>query len=218
MTKRLVLFGPPGSGKDTQGSLISTKLGIPHIASGSALREEIANGTDIGKRFQSLINGGNLVPDEFMFEFLEKLLSRYSLQNGFVLNGFPRTVPQAEFLDAYLLKNAASVDLVVSLVVDESEIVKRLSGRRTCENCGAVYNVYYYPPKVEGICDICGGKIYQRDDDSEESVKKRIKVYGDETLPLFTYYSDKKLLYEVDGLGTVDEVNSRIMEILNDRN
>jgi len=218
MRKHLVLFGPPGSGKDTQGNLISEKLGIPHISSGNALREEIANGTEIGKRFESLINGGNLVPDEFMFRFFEKLLANYNIEDSFVLNGFPRTIAQAEFIDKFLLEHNASIDLVINLIVEEGEIIKRLSGRRTCEKCEAVYNIYYYPPKVEGVCDLCGSKLYQRDDDAEESVKKRIEVYKDETLPLFGYYARKDLLHEVDGVGSLNEVNARIMELLNDRN
>jgi adenylate kinase len=218
MRKHLVLFGPPGSGKDTQGNLISEKLGIPHISSGNALREEIANGTETGKRFESLINGGNLVPDEFMFRFFEKLLANYNIEDSFVLNGFPRTIAQAEFIDKFLLEHNASIDLVINLIVEEGEIIKRLSGRRTCEKCEAVYNIYYYPPKVEGVCDLCGSKLYQRDDDAEESVKKRIEVYKGETLPLFGYYARKDLLREVDGVGSLNEVNARIMELLNDRN
>lgn len=216
MRRNLVLFGPPGSGKDTQGNLISEKLGIPHISSGIALRKEISSGTEIGKRFESLINGGSLVPDEFMFQFFEKLLSNYYLNNGYVLNGFPRTVPQAKFIEEFLLKKNALIDAVISISVEEGEILKRLSGRRNCEKCGAVYNIYYYPPQTERVCDICGGALHQRSDDSEESVKKRFQVYTDETVPLLDYYLDKGIVFEVDGEGTVDSVSRRILEVVND--
>jgi adenylate kinase len=216
MKEHLVLFGPPGSGKDTQGKILSSELVIPHISSGAALREEISNGTAVGKRFQSLINEGHLVPDDFMCEFFLKLLSKYDLVKGFVLNGLPRTAAQAEFIDDFLRKVNASIDVVVSISVSDEEIIKRLSGRRTCSKCGAVYNIYYYQPKVVSVCDVCGGTLYQRDDDREEPVKNRIEVYKKETLPLFNYYAKKGLLCAVDGNGAVEEVNQRIMGVIND--
>lgn len=216
MKKHLIIMGPPGSGKDTQGKRISEKQRIPLISSGDALRDEIANGTVIGRKFQELIAKGLLVPDEVMFEFIDNLLSKYDLSEGFIFNGFPRTIPQAEFIDCYLKKRNIEIDKVVYLNVLDEEILRRISGRRTCKNCGSVFNLYYSKPNIDGKCDNCGGELFQREDDSEESVLKRISVYKKSTLPLIDYFREKKLLTEIDGNCTPEEVINRILEAIDD--
>ncbi len=216
MKKHLILVGPPGSGKDTHGKILSQKIGIPLISSGEVLRDEIANRTEIGIRFESLINKGLLVSDDVMETFFEKILFKYDLSKGFILNGFPRTVSQAEFINRYLFEHNVCIDCVLNIAVSDDEIIKRLSGRRTCKKCGAVYNIYYYRSKVDSVCDLCGGELYQRDDDREDIVKDRTKIYIKNTFPLIEYYGKKSLLCEINGNGIIDEVSKRIVEAVND--
>jgi len=216
MKSYLILLGPPGSGKDTQGKRISEHLVLPLVSTGEALRDEIARGTDLGNKFKELIEKGQLVPDEVMFEFISELLSRIDLVNGFVFNGFPRTIEQAEYVDSYLLSSGILVEAVLNLSVSDAEIVKRISGRRTCRSCGAVYNIYYMHPENDEVCDKCGGELLQREDDKEEAVLRRISVYREETLPLIDYYMEKGILFDIFGEGTPDEVYYRLLEVVND--
>lgn len=216
MKKYLIIMGAPGSGKDTQGKRISEKQKIPLISSGDALRDEIANGTPIGKKFQELIAKGLLVPDEVMFEFIDNLLSKYDLSRGFIFNGFPRTIPQAEFINCYLNKRNIEIDAALYLNVSDEEILRRISGRRICKNCGSVFNLYYSKPNIDGKCNNCGGELYQREDDFEDSVLKRISVYKESTLPLIDYFSKKKILIEIDGNGAFEKIMERILEAIND--
>jgi adenylate kinase len=214
MRTHIVLLGPPGAGKGTQGQFISKNLNIPFISSGDALREELGNNTDIGSKFRKYINAGLLVPDEIVEEFIGKLLDRYDLNDGFIFDGFPRTVHQADFIIEYLKKKNLSIDVVIYLSIKDEEIIKRISGRRICPNCGAVYNIYFNPPKFDNKCDLCGVELIYREDDKEEVVRERINVYKKETHPLINYFKEKGLLEEVEASGTVKEVQNRIQEVL----
>jgi adenylate kinase len=216
MKTHLVLIGLPGAGKGTQGQLIAEKLGIPFISSGDALRKELETDDEIAKEFKEYMNKGLLVPDEVVEEFLEEMLERYNLKKGFVFDGFPRTVHQADFIGKYLEKKGISLDAVLYLKISDEEIIKRISGRRVCPKCGAIYNIYYNPPKHDEICDVCGTPLIQREDDKECVVRKRLDVYKKETQPLINYYSDKNLLTTVDATGTVEEVQARLEAVLND--
>ncbi len=215
MKTHIVLLGLPGVGKGTQGQLLSSRMGIPFISSGDALRSELTRGTNIAKEFEKYMNAGLLVPDSIVEEFIADMLSKYNLEKGFIFDGFPRTVHQAGFINGYLASRGTAIDAVLYLVAPDDEIIKRISGRRICPKCGAVYNIYFNPPKEDEKCDICGTKLIQRDDDREEVVKNRIKVYKDRTHPLVDYYGNLGLLYRIDALGSVDAVQNRIEAVLN---
>ncbi|MCI4463432.1 MAG: adenylate kinase [Caldisericum sp.] len=216
MKKHLVLLGPPGAGKDTQGKILSTKLNIPMISSGDLVRKEINDKTEFGLKFKELTENGNLVPDDFMNDFFAHVLDNFELKDGFILNGFPRTIKQAEFLDEYLKKRNASIDLVLFLNTDFDTLVKRLSGRRICRNCGAVYNVFFSPPKKDGICDVCGGELIQREDDKVDAVKTRISVYLKDTEPLLDFYEKKGILKSCDANNSPEVVTNVLLEAIND--
>ncbi len=216
MKTHLVLLGLPGAGKGTQGQMLSKKVGIPFISSGDALRSELKKGTDIAKEFEEYMNAGLLVPDDLVEEFLEKMLKRYDLRKGFIFDGFPRTTHQAEFIERYLREINVPLDAAVYLSVPDEVIIKRISGRRVCPKCGAVYNIYYNPPKHDEICDICGTPLVQREDDMPDVVKKRIEVYKKQTKPLIEYYKNKGLLITVNANGSVQEVFNRLEGALND--
>jgi adenylate kinase len=216
MKKHLVLLGPPGAGKDTQGKILSTKLNIPMISSGDLVRKEINDKTEFGLKFKELTENGNLVPDDFMNDFFAHALDNFELKDGFILNGFPRTIKQAEFLDEYLKKRNASIDLVLFLSTDFDTLVKRLSGRRICRNCGAVYNVFFSPPKKDGICDVCGGELIQREDDKVDAVKTRISVYLKDTEPLLDFYEKKGILKSCDANNSPEVVTNVLLEAIND--
>lgn len=209
---RIVLFGPPGAGKGTQAGLLSEKYGTPHISTGDILREAVARGTEIGLKAQSYMNRGELVPDEVVIEIAKQKLAEIGAK-GFMFDGFPRTVPQAEALDAALMDLGMPLDAVASLVVPEDELVKRLSGRRVCSGCGAPYMVDKMPEGMEK-CEACGGQIVQRADDNPESVRNRLKVYENQTSPLIEYYREKGILREVDATGPIDEVFDRLVNAL----
>ncbi len=217
MKTHIVLLGPPGAGKGTQGQLLSKKLNVPFISSGDVLREEISKKSVVGQKVYSFIEKGALVPDYAIEEFIAAVLNKYDLPRGFILDGFPRTIHQADFLNNYLKGINAKLDAVIYISLFEEDIIKRISGRRVCKQCGAVYNIYFNPPKYSMKCDRCGGELVQRPDDKEEVVVQRIKVYKRETKPLIDYYKNHYLLYEVNGQGMLQDVTERIEEVLNDR-
>lgn len=218
MKKHLVLLGPPGAGKDTQGKILSGTLNVPLISSGDLVRKEISNKTEFGLKFKELTENGNLVPDDFMNQFFAHALDSFNLKDGYILNGFPRTINQAEFLDRYLREKQADIDLVLFLKVDFDTLIKRLSGRRICKNCGAVYNIYFSPPRMDEICDVCGGKLFQREDDRAEAVKTRINVYLKDTEPLLDFYGKKDILTICDANKPLDAVTNTLIEAINDCN
>jgi len=210
----LILLGAPGAGKGTQAKLIVEKYGIPQISTGDMLREAVAKGTELGKKAKEYMDRGELVPDEVVIGIVKERLKQPDCEKGFILDGFPRTLKQAEELDKMLEELGKKIDAVINVHVPEEEVVKRIVNRRTCKNCGAVYHLIYNPPKEEGKCDKCGGELYQRDDDKEETVRARYKVYKEQTEPLIEYYSKKGLLYNVDGTKSIEEVFEEIQKIL----
>lgn len=190
---RFIIFGPPGAGKGTYASMLASKLKIAKISTGDIFREEIKKNTDLGKKVASFVNKGELVPDEIVIEILREEISKPSSENGFILDGYPRTIEQAKALD-----NIENIDAVIRLVVPERVIIERLSNRRTCKNCGAIYNVKYLKPKKTGICDVCDGELYLREDDKPEVVRDRLKVYEEHTQPLINYYRDKVPFVDIE--------------------
>ena len=209
MSHRYLFLGPPGAGKGTQADLIALEIGVPHISTGAMLREQVARDTELGRTVKAMMASGNLVPDDLVVAMLADRLEREDAVPGFILDGFPRTRPQAVALDALLGEDG--LDQVVSLVVPEEEIVRRITGRRSGAE-GHVYHVTDRPPEVEGICDVDGLPLFQRSDDTEEVVRNRLAVYRLKTAPLIEYYAD--ILVEVDGVGTVDDIRNRIIEVL----
>ncbi|MHA1721537.1 MAG: adenylate kinase [Candidatus Baldrarchaeia archaeon] len=211
---RIILLGPPGSGKGTQAELLSKKYGIPHIAMGDILREEVARGTSLGKKVNVYMSRGELVPDEIVIEVLKGRIKKSDCRNGFILDGFPRTLNQAKALDTMLDELGFRIDAVVYIDVPDEEIVRRLSLRRTCRVCGRVYNLYYNPPKQDGKCDVCGGELFIRDDDKPDVIRNRLKVYNEQTRPLVSYYEESKLLVRVNGVNSIDNVFQQIVKKL----
>lgn len=214
--KRLVLLGPPGAGKGTQASRISEKYGIPHISTGDIFRSNVKGGTPLGKKAKEYMNKGLLVPDELVCELVEDRVLKDDCQNGFLLDGFPRTIFQAERFDGFLEKQGGELDKVIDIEVEEAVLLPRMLGRRVCRGCGKTYHITHMPPKTEGVCDQCGGEVYQREDDSEETVQSRLKVYEDQTSPLIKYYGKKQKLAEIDGSLNPEEVFSAIISALGD--
>ncbi len=196
---RLILLGPPGAGKGTQAEYITSKYAIPHISTGDIFRKNIKEGTELGKRAKSYIDSGALVPDSLVVEIVEDRLKEEDCKSGFLLDGFPRTEVQAEELDKVLTKMEVSLNAVINIKVNPDVLVSRAVGRRICKNCGATYHVTNNPTKEAGVCDKCGGELYQRTDDVEETVKNRINVYMNETAPLISYYSSKGNLVDIEG-------------------
>jgi adenylate kinase len=211
---RLVLFGPPGAGKGTQAAAVKEKFGIPHISTGEMLRESIAAGTPVGVKAKALVDSGSLVPDEVVGELVAERLARRDARRGFLLDGFPRTLRQATILEVVLKARTEPLDAVVKINLSDDEVVRRLSGRRTCPSCGASYHVAFSPPKVDGLCDACGGALSHRDDDREDVIRKRLTIYASQTAPLASHYGKLGLLKEVDGSGRIEEVRSRIFKAL----
>ena len=214
MKKNIVLMGPPGAGKGTLAKLL-VSLGMTHISTGDMFREEISNQTELGKLAASYINDGHLVPDEVTIKMLRNRLAKPDCENGFLLDGFPRTIPQAEALEVMSKEINRPIETVISLVCNEEELVRRISGRRVCKVCGAPYHIINMKPKVEGICDKCGGELYQRKDDNEEALKVRLQHYTADTAPLLDFYKERNLLVEYDSLvgsGTLfDEVEKFLL-------
>jgi adenylate kinase len=209
----LILLGPPGVGKGTQAKLLIDKFGIPQISTGDILRAAVKEQTPMGIKAKGFMDAGALVPDSVVIGIVEERLAQPDCGKGFILDGFPRTVPQADALKQVLAGMDRCIDHVVSLSVDKNELLKRLTGRRACK-CGAVYHIEYAPSKVEGCCDLCGGELYQREDDKEATILHRLAVYEDQTTPLIDYYSACGLLRSVNGLGTVEGVQSEIVSTI----
>jgi adenylate kinase len=208
----LVLLGAPGAGKGTQARMLSENYNIPHISTGDILRENVGNGTQLGLKAKEYMDRGELVPDSVLIDIIKDRLSKSDIVNGFLLDGYPRTISQAEALENILNQLGKKVDAVIDIEVSDEELVRRLAGRRMCR-CGASYHVKFNPPKVEGMCDICGEKLYQRDDDTEKAVKTRLKAYYNQTHPLIDYYGDK--LQPVSGTGSIDDIFKEITALMN---
>ena len=211
---KIIMLGAPGAGKGTQAKQIADKYSIPHISTGDILRANIKNGTELGKKAKQYMDQGALVPDELTCDLVMDRIQQDDCKNGFVLDGFPRTIPQAEALDAALEKINEKMDYAIDVDVPDENIVNRMSGRRACLNCGATYHLISIPPKVEGICDRCGSEIVLREDDKPETVQKRLKVYHEQTQPLIDYYKNQGILKSVDGTQPMDEVFKAIVTIL----
>lgn len=210
----LILLGPPGAGKGTQAVRIIEKYNIPHISTGDIFRKNIKEGTELGKKAQEYMNKGELVPDDLVIEIATTRLLEEDCKNGFLLDGFPRTVYQAEKLDAFLAAQNKKVDNVLDIAVEKDELMRRLIGRRVCRSCGATYHVESMPPKKEGVCDQCGGELYQRADDTEETVENRIEVYNSQTMPLVEYYEKAGNIAHIDGSIGLENVFNTIVSIL----
>ncbi|WP_419025223.1 adenylate kinase [Emergencia sp.] len=209
---RTVLLGPPGAGKGTQAVRIVEKYDIPHISTGDIFRENIKNGTELGKKAQEYMNKGELVPDDLVIDLATSRLLEDDCKNGFLLDGFPRTVYQAEKLDEFLTAHGMKLDKVIDIEVEKEELITRLTGRRVCKKCGASYHVVNIPPKKEGICDICGGELFQRDDDTVETVENRIEVYNEQTMPLVDYYKKADNIVTIDGALPLETVFAEIVK------
>ena len=210
---RLVLLGPPGAGKGTQAKRIADEYRVPHISTGDILRENLRAETPLGLEAKGFMDRGELVPDEVLVGIIRDRLGKPDCAGGFMLDGYPRTIPQATALGEILGEKGTPLDVVLNIDVPDEELVSRLSGRRMCE-CGASYHVKFNPPAVEGVCDACGGRLYQRDDDKEDAIRNRLQVYSDQTQPLIDFYSKESLLASVDGTGGIDEIFAAIKKIL----
>lgn len=206
---RLVLVGPPGAGKGTQAQFVSAHLSILQISTGDIFRANVSEGTVLGKQAREYMDAGDLVPDEITVAMVRDRLASDEADRGFLLDGFPRTVPQAVQLDDILRELDTELDVVLELVVDDGEVVRRLSGRRTCHRCGHIWHVDFDPPSADGICDNCGGELFQRDDDKAETIRHRLEVYYEQTAPLIGYYAEQGILVGIDAMGPVDDVTDR---------
>ena len=211
---KIVMLGAPGAGKGTQAKMIAEKYGIPHVSTGDIFRANIKNGTELGKEAKQYMDQGKLVPDELTVKILLDRVAQDDCKNGYVLDGFPRTIPQANVLDEELTKLGGKIDYAVNVDVPEDNIINRMGGRRACVACGATYHIVYNAPKTEGICDVCGKELIIRDDDQPETVKNRLKVYHDQTQPLIDFYEGKGVLKSVDGTADMKDVFAAIVEIL----
>ncbi len=206
---KLILLGAPGAGKGTQAKWISEEYGIPHISTGDILRKNVAEGTELGKEAKKYMDEGKLVPDELIIDMVRDRLSQDDCKNGFILDGFPRTIKQAEALE-----KITDVDAVLNIYVPFEKLIERITGRRTCPKCGAVYHIKYNPPKKDNICDVCGTPLIQRDDDKEETVRKRLKTYEEQTAPLIDYYEKKGKLITVEGQEKVEDTIALVRQAL----
>jgi len=210
---RIVLVGPPGAGKGTQAQFIASHLSIPKISTGDIFRANVSRGTELGRQAKKYMDRGDLVPDEITIAMVRDRLAEDDARHGFLLDGFPRNVPQAETLKKILAEWDVKLDIVLELIVDEDEVIRRLSGRRTCERCGRIWHVDF-DDKQDDICDDCGGHLFQRDDDKEEVVRHRLEVYQQETAPLVQFYADERILVGIDATGPVEEVTNRALAAL----
>jgi adenylate kinase len=211
---RLVLVGPPGAGKGTQAQYIAEHLGVPQISTGDIFRANVSQGTPLGLEAKSYMDRGDLVPDDVTVNMVRERLTDEDAREGFLLDGFPRTVPQAHMLDDMLAESGFKLDVVLELVVDDDEVIRRLSGRRTCRSCNHIWHVDFDPPTVPGVCDIDGGELYQREDDRAETIANRLEVYAESTAPLVNYYAGRGLLVGIDATGPVDDITHRAIDAL----
>ena len=211
---RVVLVGPPGAGKGTQAQFLASHLSIPKISTGDIFRDNVSHGTALGRKAQKYMERGDLVPDEVTIAMVTDRLADDDTQAGFLLDGFPRNLPQAETLKKMLASWDTKLDVVLELVVDDDEVVRRLSGRRGCRRCGRIWHVVFDPPVLPGICDDCGGELFQRDDDREETIRHRLEVYQQQTTPLVSFYADEGTLLGLDATGPVDEITERALSAL----
>jgi adenylate kinase len=211
---RLVLVGPPGAGKGTQAQFIAEHLSVPKISTGDIFRANVSQGTPLGLQAKAYMDRGDLVPDGVTIDMVRDRLAAPDAKVGFLLDGFPRTVPQAQVLDDMLAEAGVKLDVVLELVVENDEVIRRLSGRRTCRTCNHIWHVDFDPPADEGICDIDGGALYQRDDDQADTIANRLEVYAKETSPLVNYYAERGLLIGLDATGPVDDVTQRAIDAL----
>lgn len=211
---KLVLLGAPGAGKGTQAKKLTEKYTIPQISTGDILRKAVADGTSLGKEAKSYMDKGELVPDSVVIGLVKERIVRDDCKNGYILDGFPRNTSQAEVLDKVLADMKAPLDTALSVDVEKNDLMKRLTGRRTCKGCQQMYNVHFSPPKKERVCDKCGGELYQRDDDKEETIKNRLDIYEKSTVPLIDYYSKKGILKSVNGIGSIDEIFNNVCSVL----
>lgn len=209
---KIIMLGAPGAGKGTQAKKIAEKYDIPHISTGDIFRANIKNGTELGTKAKAYMDQGLLVPDELVVDLVVDRVSQEDCSKGYVLDGFPRTIPQAEALDQALKAIGQKMDYAINIEVPDENIVRRMSGRRACINCGATYHIFNVPSKTEGICDVCGGELILRDDDKPETVLKRLSVYHDQTQPLIQYYTTADILVEVDGTISTEDVFRAIVE------
>lgn len=210
----LILFGPPGAGKGTQAKFLEQKFNIVQLSTGDMLRAKVKQEDALAEKIKAIFAAGALVPDDIMIAMIEDRIQQPDCSNGFILDGFPRTVPQAEALDQMFSKLGLSLDAVVQLKVDEEALVERITGRCSCSKCGASYHKKFNPPKVEGVCDLCGGEIVCRTDDNEETVRARLVTYHESTAPVLPYYQSRNVLKQVDGMGAVDDVTAEIYSVL----
>ena len=211
---KIIMLGAPGAGKGTQAKKIAAKYEIPHISTGDIFRANIKNGTELGKKAKTYMDQGLLVPDELVVDLVVDRVNQDDCKNGYVLDGFPRTIPQAEALTEALAKMGQKMDYAIDVNVPDENIVRRMGGRRACVGCGATYHVEYAPTKKEGICDVCGAELVLRDDDKPETVQKRLNVYHEQTQPLIDYYTEAGILKTVDGTVDIDDVFQAIVDIL----
>lgn len=211
---KIIMLGAPGAGKGTQAKKIAAKYEIPHISTGDIFRANIKNGTELGKKAKTYMDQGLLVPDELVVDLVVDRVNQDDCKNGYVLDGFPRTIPQAEALTEALAKMGQKMDYAIDVNVPDENIVRRMGGRRACVGCGATYHVEYAPTKKEGICDVCGAELILRDDDKPETVQKRLDVYHEQTQPLIDYYTEAGILKTVDGTVDIDDVFQAIVDIL----
>jgi len=212
----LILFGPPGAGKGTQAKKLAETYSIPHISTGDILRDNVQKGTELGLEAKKYMDSGELVPDDVLIGLIKVRLSEPDANHGYLLDGYPRTKPQADALTDILEKISKPIDYVLNIDVQDEELVRRLSNRRICNNCGASYHLEFNPPKTNANCDSCEGKLYQRDDDKEEVILQRLSVYKKQTQPLIKYYDDQNILVTIDGKGQVEDIFNKITDILND--
>lgn len=211
---KIIMLGAPGAGKGTQAKMLSEKYQIPHISTGDIFRANIKENTELGKKAKNYMDQGLLVPDELVVDLVVDRMAKADCENGYVLDGFPRTIPQAESLTAALEKLNEKVDFALNIEVPDEVIVDRMSGRRSCSKCGAIFHVVTIPPKQDGICDVCGAELVQRDDDKAETVKKRLEVYHEQTAPLIEYYNKQNVLLNIDGTIELNEVFNTILKTL----
>ena len=211
---RVVLLGPPGAGKGTQAKLLEQEFGAVQISTGDILRKAVADQSPLGKQAEDYIKRGALVPDDLITNLIAERLQQADSARGFLLDGFPRTIPQAQSLDGLLKKLALSLNGVLSVQVPRAVIIERLAGRRTCKKCGALCHMVFDPPKRDGVCDRCGGELFQREDDKEETIANRLAVYDAQTAPLVDYYRRQGILREINGVGSIDEIRARVIKAL----